>query len=99
MDALINTFHHDRRFKMSEPKDMVVRLLRDMRDEIGAGFQAVDGRFDRVEDRQSKIDASQMSVRHAMTTDTLMSKFLLGDFDERLAALEQRLDTVAPPKA
>lgn len=83
---------------MSEPKDMVVRLLREMREEVRVGFQAVEGRFDRVEDRLNKIEAAQKSVRHALTTDTLMSKFLLGDFEERLAALEQRLDAVAPPR-
>ncbi len=84
---------------MSEPKDMILPLLRDLREQIGA----IDAKLDRHQAenavRFNKIDASHKGLRQAMTTDTLMSKFLLGDFEERLAQLEQRLDSLAVPKA
>jgi hypothetical protein len=77
---------------MTEPRDMIIPLLREMRDEMHAGFT-------RVEERLTRIEASQKSLRNAMTSDTLFSKFILGDFEERLALVEQRLGDLTPSKS
>ncbi|WP_460450480.1 hypothetical protein [Alsobacter sp. SYSU BS001988] len=83
---------------MTEPKDMILPLLRELRDEMKTGFQSVDSRLGRVEERLIKIEAAQKSFRQAMTTDTLMSKIVLGDFEERLATLEQGVEIITSPK-
>lgn len=69
---------------MTEPRDMIIPLLRETRDEMQAGFS-------RVEERLTRIEAGQKSLRNAMTSDTLFSKFIPGDFEERLALVDQRL--------
>jgi hypothetical protein len=46
--------------------------------------------------RLDKADAGLKSLRNAMTSDTLMSKFLLGDFEERLAILETKVERLTP---
>lgn len=77
---------------MSEPRDMIIPMLREMRDEMRTGFIQIDERLTRVE-------ASLKSVRSAMTHDTLLSKFVLGEFEERLALVELRLEQIATKPA
>ena len=69
---------------MAEPTDMIVPLLREMRAEIAALRDHIDKRFDLV-------DAAQKSFRHALTADTLMSKLLTGEFEQRIEALERQV--------
>jgi hypothetical protein len=83
---------------MPEPVDMILPLLREMRAETQAEFADIRRRFDDIDARLGKIDATNRALRQAMTTDSLMSKFLLGDFEERLASLEQKVDDLAQAK-
>jgi hypothetical protein len=69
---------------MSEPKDMIVPMLREMREEMRA-FR------DETAERLEKIEAAQKSFRNAMTADTMMSKIVIGDFEERIVALEHEI--------
>ena len=73
---------------MPEPKDLVVPILREMRKEMGE-------RFDGVDERLEKIDSAQKSFRNALTADTMMSKFITGDFEERIEALEKKVDSLS----
>ena len=50
---------------MADPADMIVPLLREMRAEMKAGFDRVDGRFDIVERRLKKLEETQVSFRQA----------------------------------
>ncbi len=69
---------------MPEPSDLVLPLLREMRAEMKARFDGVDARLDAVE-------KAQVSYRHALAGDTLMSRLLTGEFEERIEALERRV--------
>jgi hypothetical protein len=71
---------------------MIIPLLQEMREEMRVGFAQVDERLTRVE-------ASLKSVRSAMTHDTMLSKFVLGEFEERLALVEQRLEQITTKPA
>ena len=66
-----------------EPEDMILPLLREIRTEI----QEV-----RVEmrERLDKLESSQKTIRQALTADTMMSKFVTGDFGERIFELSAR---------
>jgi hypothetical protein len=81
---------------MVEPRDMIIPMLREMR----SALEALDGKIDRLNAetgvRLDKVDAGLKSLRNAMTADTLMSKFLLGDFEERLALLESKVERLEP---
>ena len=78
---------------MFEPKDLVVPMLREMRSQM-------DKRFDGVDQRLDKIESAQKSFRNALTADTMMSKFITGDFEERIDAPEKKMDDlIKAPRA
>ena len=69
---------------MAEPGDMIVPMLREMRAEIAARFDGVDARLEALE-------RAQASFKQALSADTLMSRLLTGEFDERIESLERRV--------
>ncbi len=77
---------------MPEPKDMIVPMIREMRKAMDERFDEVDVQFKGVNQRLEKIDSTQKSFRQALTADTMMSKFITGDFEERIEALEKKMD-------
>ena len=83
---------------MPEPKDLVVPMLRELRKEMRERFDGVDARFDGVDARLDKIEGSQKSFLNALTADTMMSKFITGDFEERIGALEKKMDQLLKAK-
>jgi hypothetical protein len=76
---------------MAEPADMIVPLLQEMRAEIKERFSAVDGRFDRIEARLQKMDEALLTFRHALTGDSLLSKLVTGEFEDRIERLEKKM--------
>ena len=72
---------------MAEPNDMILPLLRDMREDMRMRFDAVDKRLD-------KIEAAQKSFKHALTADTMMSKLVAGEFEERIEAWERDVEAL-----
>jgi tetrahydromethanopterin S-methyltransferase subunit G len=76
---------------MVDPKDMIVPMLQEMREENRQEFGEVKGRLD-------KIEKGQKSLRNAMTADTMMSKFMLGDYEERLQQLEAKVEKLIKTK-
>ena len=59
-----------------EPDNMILPLLREIRSEIGE-----------VRERLDKLESSQKTIRQALTADTMMTKFVTGDFEERIFEL------------
>jgi hypothetical protein len=74
---------------MSEPKDMIVPMLREMREEMQTEFRGVRADLSTVNKRLEKIEGRQVSFREAMIADTMMSKFVTGNFEERIGTLEK----------
>jgi hypothetical protein len=79
----------------SEPDNLVLLLLREMPAESAklhaenlAEFRAIGQRLDRIEN-------AQKSFRQALSADSLMSKLLTGDFEERIVALERQVAELA----
>ena len=79
---------------MAEPEDMIMPMLREMRKEMRDGFGAVDKRFDAVNERLDGIEEGQRNLRHALSADTMMSKLVTGDFEERIAELERQAEEI-----
>jgi polyhydroxyalkanoate synthesis regulator phasin len=76
---------------MSDSADMILPVLREMRAEMQTRFDGVDGRLDRVDRRIAALEAAQVSFRQALGADSLMSKLITGEFEERIEALERRV--------
>jgi hypothetical protein len=76
---------------MANPKDLVVPLLREMRQDITMRLDKVDARLD-------KMDESLVTFRHALSADSLLSKVVIGEYEERLSAIEKRLSDLETQK-
>lgn len=76
---------------MAEPTDMILPMLREMRADLVTRLDQHTTRFDLVDKRLTKIEGHIESFRHALTADTLMSKLVTGEFEERIEALEAKV--------
>ena len=76
---------------MASSSDMIIPLLREMRQEMKSGFDQVDARLD-------KMDESLVTFRHALSADSLLSKIVIGEYEERLSAIEKRLSDLETHK-
>jgi polyhydroxyalkanoate synthesis regulator phasin len=76
---------------MADPVDMIMPMLREMRAEMRDEFDAVKGLIGVLDKRMSAIEANQKSYRAALSADTLMTKLITGEFEERIEALEVKV--------
>ncbi len=67
---------------MAEPEDMIVPLLREMRVEIASLRSRMDERFD-------EIERTQKTFKQALSADSLMTRLLTGEFEERIESVEK----------
>ena len=64
-------------------------MLRELRAENAARHEQTLEKFQSIEKRLDKIEQAQVSFRQALMGDSLMSKLVTGDFEERIIALEE----------
>jgi hypothetical protein len=76
---------------MADPIDMILPLLREMRAENAARHEQSLEKFAAIEQRLDKIEAAQLSFRQALTADSLLSKLVTGEFEQRIEALESKV--------
>jgi hypothetical protein len=76
---------------MAEPEDMILPMLREIRTQIDDGHAESKNEFATVNKRLDRIEGRQKSFSQALAGDALMSKMLLGDWEERIEALEAKM--------
>ena len=76
---------------MSDPVDFIMPMLREMRAENAAHHEKTHSDFSRMDKRIEKIEESLKNFRQALTADTLMSKLITGEFEERIELLEAKV--------
>lgn len=76
---------------MADPEDMILPLLRDMRAENSARHDQTLEKFTAIEKRLDKIEQAQVTYRQALSADSLFSKLVTGEFEQRIEALENRM--------
>jgi polyhydroxyalkanoate synthesis regulator phasin len=76
---------------MADPADMIVPLLREMRAENAALHQETRELIKALDRRLGAVEDAQHSYRQALTADTLLSKLVTGEFEERIEALERKV--------
>jgi polyhydroxyalkanoate synthesis regulator phasin len=76
---------------MAEPTDMIMPMLREMRSENAELHAKSQKEFADVKRRLNRIEERQKSFSHALAGDSLMSKMLIGEWEERIEALEKRM--------
>ena len=81
-----------------EPEDLILPMLREMRGEMRERFSKVDEQLEEIRGRLDKLESSQKTIRQALTADTMMSKFVTGDFEERIFELERKVEALTKGK-
>ena len=76
---------------MTDPADMIVPLLREMRAEKLAKHEQTRALVMALDKRLGGVEETQRSFRQALTADTLLSKLVTGEFEERIEALENKV--------
>jgi tetrahydromethanopterin S-methyltransferase subunit G len=82
----------------NEPENMIIPLLREMRGEIRERFSVLNDQFSEIKGRLDKLESGQKTIRQALTADTMMSKFVTGDFEERIFELERKVEALTKGK-
>lgn len=77
-----------------EPVDTIMPMLREMRGEM----REMHGEMQGMKQQLDKLESSQKTIRQAVTADTMMSKFVTGDFEERIFELERKVDALTKGK-
>jgi hypothetical protein len=76
---------------MTDPEDMIVPLLREMRAENLTQHEQTRALVMMLDKRLGGVEEAQKSFRPALTADTLLSKLVTGEFEERIEALENKV--------
>lgn len=77
-----------------EPVDMIMPMLREIRGEMGD----MRGEIGEIKQQLHKLEVGQKSIRNALTADTMMSKFITGDFEDRISELESKIEELTKGK-
>lgn len=72
---------------VKELDSMIIPPLREIRSEICE-----------VRERLDKLESGQKTIRQALTADTMMTKFVTGDFEERIFELERKVEALTKGK-
>jgi hypothetical protein len=83
---------------MAEPENHTLRLLRDIRKAI----ESLDNKLDsKVGALDSKVDRNHEEIkgrveklRQAMLGESILGRYATAEFEERLSAVEKRVDTL-----
>jgi hypothetical protein len=82
----------------NEPADMIMPMLREMRGEMREMRSEIHEQLVEVRQRLDKLESGQKTIRQALTADTMMSKFVTGDFEERIFELERKVEALSKGK-
>ncbi len=77
-----------------ETSDMIMPMLRELRGEM----REMRGDIQGVKQQLDKLESGQKTIRQALTADTMMSKFVTGDFEERIFELERKVEALTRAK-
>jgi hypothetical protein len=76
---------------MAGPADMIVPLLREMRAENAALHEETRELIKALDKRPGAVERAQDSDRKALSADTLLSKLVTGQFEERIGVFERKM--------
>ena len=77
-----------------EALEMIMPMLRELRGDM----REMRGDIQGVKQQLDKLESGQKTIRQALTADTMMSKFVTGDFEERIFELERKVEALTKAK-
>lgn len=80
---------------MAEQDNLVLTLLRELRHDVNARFDAMDNKFEaRFDEQDRKLEA----IREALKSETILGRYVVNGVDDRLEAIEKRLEALEAVK-
>jgi polyhydroxyalkanoate synthesis regulator phasin len=76
---------------MAKPVDLVLPLLREIQADIAAFRKETN-------ERLQKLETGQRNIRSALAGDTVLSRMLVGEYEERIDALERKVEALEERK-
>jgi polyhydroxyalkanoate synthesis regulator phasin len=76
---------------MPEPTDMIMPMLREMREETRQGFDDMRSRLDGLDERLRAVEKLVKAQREAFEGESILGRYAAKEVDERLSTLEQRV--------
>jgi hypothetical protein len=67
----------------NEAESMIIPMLREIRGEI----RDMRGEIGEMQQKLDKLESGQKSIRQALGADTMMSRLVTGEFEERIFEL------------
>lgn len=78
----------------NEPVDMIMPMLREIRGEISD----MRGEMQDMKQQLDKLESGQKTIRQALQADTMMSRLVTGEFEDRIFELERKVDALMKGK-
>ena len=83
---------------MAEPDNLVLTLVRELRHDMNARFDAIGARFDEVDGQFAVQDKKLEAIREALKSETILGRYVVNGVDDRLEAIEKRLEALEAVK-
>lgn len=83
---------------MVETADLIMPMLREMRAENASLHERTRTLIAALEKPMGAVEGRQESFRTALSADSLLSKLVTGEFEERIIAPERRVRELEPQK-
>jgi hypothetical protein len=77
-----------------DPTDMILPMLREMREEMRQGFSRVDQRFDGLDARLRAVEKIVKAQREAFEGESILGRYAVREVEERLSKLEQKVEAL-----
>jgi chaperonin cofactor prefoldin len=77
-----------------EPENLILVLLREMRQHMDNRFDGVEARLGNVEASQSALGKRFDAVKQAAFADSLLGRYAVAEVEERLEDLTRRLEAL-----
>jgi phage shock protein A len=74
---------------MAEPKDMIMPMLIEMREEMRKAFDHVEKRFLNMDKRFDRVEKRLDAQKDAFAGESILGRYAAKEVDDRLAALER----------
>jgi polyhydroxyalkanoate synthesis regulator phasin len=79
---------------MPEPTDMIMPMLREMRDETRQGFDDMRSRLDGLDERLRAVERLVKVQREAFEGESILGRYAAKEVEERLSALERKVEAL-----
>lgn len=79
---------------MAEPENMILALLREMRQETNERFDAIEQRFERMEKRIDAMHLNGMKALKGFIGHRTMVERTMASFDDQVSRIEVRVSAL-----